>query len=258
MTVALLPRLVPSHLERLVGQLPVDGNASRRPPVVADQQKAVRYGAVGGQQVDRQVIAELHSGLTRIAKDCGFPGRGDQSSRARFDAVAARTLAMHPALESGEALRNDFWAFMAIVLLPDVALWRFPPKNKQVPRDRLAGGVRNVFQRLWLRGRALDRGPDSGNSRWELLNALSEDALVQITERPAVGGHARLARLVAEAWVRTGKRLGREKMENVMRLAVKRIRLRNEILVLAVLPDDALMGLIEKEFNRAVSNLRLG
>jgi hypothetical protein len=172
--------------------------------------------------------------------------------------MAARALATYPALNSGEALRNDFWAYMATVLLWRVALWRFPAKGGQIPRDRLLGGVRNIFQRLWLRGRALDRGPGAGENRWDLLDALTEDALVQITERPSVGGYSRLARMIAEQWVCSAKKIGRGKMENVMRLAVKRIRLRNEVIAFAVLPDSALSKLIAREFERAISDLKLG
>ena len=258
MSVQLLPRMVPSQSERLLSQLPVHPHENLRHAVADGQQTAVTYGASGGQRVGREVIAELHSDMIRIARECGFPDGGDQSSRARFDRKAARTLALYPALQSGEALRNDLWAYVATVLLWKVALWRYPANDGQVPRERLLGGVRNVFQRLWLRGRALDRGPAAGEHRWELLNALTEDALVQITERPSVGGNTRLARLIAEEWVRTSEHLGREKMEDVMRLAVKRIRLRNEILVLAVLPDAELTMLVRKEFERAAGDLKLG
>lgn len=257
MSVQLLPRLVAAQSERLLSLLPVEANVDHRPSVQDAQQSAVTYAAVGGQPVGRQVIAELHGDVIRIAKDCGYPSRGDQLSRARFDSVAARALATYPALNSGEAMRNDFWAYMATILLWRVALWRFPAKSGQIPRDRLLGGVRNVFQRLWLRGRALDRGSAAGDKRWDLLDALTEDALVQITERPSVGGYSRLARMIAEQWVCSSKQIGRGKMENVMRLAVKRIRLRNEVIAFAVLSDSELSELIAREFERAISDLKL-
>ena len=65
---------------------------------------------------------------------------------------------------------------------------------------RFTGGVRNAFQRLWMRGSTLDRGEDRPD-RWGLVRALSEDAMVQIFERASISSDARLARAVAEAWV---------------------------------------------------------
>ena len=50
-----------------------------------------------------------------------------------------------------------------------------------------------------MRARALDRG-EQHPRRWQLLEELTEDALVQITERPSIGADPVLARAIAEAW----------------------------------------------------------
>lgn len=101
-----------------------------------------------------------------------------------------------------------------------------------------------------MRGRALDRGvghPD----RWQLLEELTEDALVQITERPSIGGDRILALAIAEAWLRAARHHGKAAMEDIMRRAILRIRIRNEIRSLADLPSNDLAGFLDRMFGLA-------
>lgn len=168
-------------------------------------------------------------------------------ARGQFDRVAAIALALEPALRTGEALRDDVWAFLTAVLAPDVVAWRFPDRAAH----RYAGGVRNAFQRLWARGTVLDRGEGHAD-RWGLVEALSEDAMVQIFERASLAGNERLARAIAELWVETAADVGRGAMESVMRRATKLVRIRNEIIDLAILPDANLLEEVRGCFRRAV------
>jgi hypothetical protein len=151
-------------------------------------------------------------------------------------------------LGSGEALRDDVWAFVAVVLAPDVVNWRFGRA-----RERYLGGIRNAFQRVWMRASVLDRGTGH-QDRWGLLEQLTEDALVQITERPSIGADPVLARALAEAWVRAAARHGRNRMEPVMRLATLRLRIRNEIQALPLVSRDELPAILDEFFDKAASS----
>jgi hypothetical protein len=95
----------------------------------------------------------LRNGLVEIAKGQGFPQETGRKQLSEFDAQASAWLSGNTTLSSGEALRDDVWAFIATALVPDVTYWRFGTS-----RSRYHGGVRNTFQRLWMRGRVLDRG----------------------------------------------------------------------------------------------------
>lgn len=201
------------------------------------------YAASGGSPVHPQFLSELRSRLIDIARGCGFPDRGRIADRARFDELASIHLAQLTELNGGEALRDDVWAFLACVILPDLVEWRFVDR----PAERFHGGVRNTFQRLWMRGRILDRG-SSAEHRWELLRELTEDALVQITERPSVGNDSRLARALAEGWLRASRQLGRSAMEDAMREAVIRLRLRNQVQLLSELDEEQLHDVIDSFF----------
>jgi hypothetical protein len=208
---------------------------------------ATVYAAVGGTRVDFVILADLRELILDAALACGFPERGTTEDRARFDSLAAAALGDFEPLSRGEGDRDDVWAFIAIILLPDVSAWRFHTRSAK----RFHGGVRNVFQRLWMRAWALDGGADAGGTRWDLLAALSEDALVAITERPSIGADRRLSRAIARAWVATAEAIGRSSMEDVMRRAVIALRIRNEIQMLHALDDAELDRLALDMFARA-------
>ncbi len=203
----------------------------------------VRYAASGGSPVSTDQLLELRTAVLDVAIPLGYPTGTLTRQRAAFDASASALLSQHELLQEAEALRDDVWAFIATVLLPDVAAWRFPGRAP----EHFHGGVRNTFQRLWMRGRILDRG-EGAPDRWGLLETLNEDALVQITERPAVGADARLARALAEGWVRASRVIGSDQMQRPMRAAIIRLRLRSQIQLLGQLDDEALSRAIDGFF----------
>ena len=204
---------------------------------------AVRYAATGGSRAHKSQLIKLRDGLLEIGQANGFPSTDRRNSFARFDAEVTAFLIDNPLFGSGEALRDDVWAFIGVSLAPDLVYWRFGSA-----RERYLGGVRNTFQRLWLRGRVLDRGADHPR-RWKLVKELTEDALVQITERPSLGGDPVLARAIAETWLRAGRHFGQHAMEPIMRQAILRIRIWNEIRNLAELPVVELEKVLADAFN---------
>ena len=204
--------------------------------------EAVRFAATGGSRVRPNQLAALRDRIVRIGQSNGFGDDGVRDTQAAFDAEVAASLAEDPLFQSGEALRDDVWTFVGASLAPDVVHWRFGSA-----RERYLGGIRNTFQRLWIRGRALDRG-GGHPERWRLLEELSEDALVQITERPSLGGDSVLARAIAEAWLRASHRHGRTAMELIMRQAALRVRMWNEIRSLADLLPEDLAGVLDGAF----------
>ncbi|MDE0102148.1 MAG: hypothetical protein OXN89_07200 [Bryobacterales bacterium] len=210
---------------------------------------ATQFAPTGGARASARHLQELHDGIFATARDCGM-GTGEGSgrrARARFDLEAATSLASNTLICDSEALRDEVWSFVGVVMAPQVVHWRFG-----LSRERYVGGVRNTFQRLWLRTRVLDRG--SGHrDRWGLLAALTEDALVQITERPGISADPVLARALAEAWVRAARRFGTSKMEDIMRRATLLARVKNEIRSLSALDRESLAQLLDSVFDKAAA-----
>ena len=245
--VSLLPRLKSAGVDVLLEEAGTNSPETQLALDLLDENSALVSFSPSGGSKDPDAAVRISRLLREVAVTSGFPDRSSSENRAEFDKNAAIALAQCPELHSGEALRDDVWAFITTVLAPDVVAWRFP---KPAPH-RFAGGVRNAFQRLWMRGSVLDRGPESFD-RWLLVNSLSEDAMVQVFERASLSGNQRLARAIAEEWVKTAGRIGRSPMEGVMRRASKLIRLRNEIIDLAFLPDSNLADEIQACFEQSV------
>ena len=245
--VSLFPRLDPLAVEQCMSNID-EMIANSAQPLVEDRLPAgTGWTAIGGAQISLAVLGELRKLLLAVASTCGFPERGSIADRAKFDALATAALADFGPLDSGEADRDDVWAFLTTVLAPDVVAWRFVNRSP----DRYLGGVRNAFQRLWMRARALDRGADAAGNRWELVERLTEDALVQITERPSLGADQRLSRAIAENWILTAESIGLARMEDVMRKAIIDLRIRNEIQILSTLDAELLMVHVKQIFRRA-------
>jgi hypothetical protein len=245
----LLPRLTGPSAESMLDAL-FDGDDLKWPgfdPTSLPEE--VRFASTGGSAADPLQLRDLRAGLVAVAEEFGFGTQDVRAGQAKFDAALGAWLVQHPLLKTGEALRDDVWSFIGVAMAPDIVNWRFGKS-----RQRYLGGIRNTFQRLWMRARVLDRG-EAAEDRWGLLDSLTEDALVQITERPSIGADSILSRELAEAWVRAGGRYGRSQMEDVMRLAILRLRIRNEIRSLSMLPRSELGLLIDQFFDSAAESL---
>lgn len=250
MSVQLLPRLTAlgvSNILDSVGTEPLTPFGAQA--VVDDGASMLSFAASGGSRSEH-LAGHVGSAIRDIALQSGFPDSPSQVARSMFDREAAILLASHPDLGSGEALRDDVWSYLAMVIVPDIVSWRFPDRAPH----RFSGGVRNALQRLWSRGRVLDRGHEHPD-RWGLVRALSEDAAVQIFERASIGGSRPLAMAMAEEWVAMATRIGRGRMEPIMRRATKLVRLRNEIVDIAGLPDETRAVLVASCFELARQSL---
>lgn len=244
----LLPRLSGLAAETLLDRILEADGLSWSDFDASNLPTEARFASTGGSRVDPRGLRHFREGMLSIAREHGFGAQG-KGAFPKFDAALSSWLFQQEILQSGEALRDDVWSFVGVVLAPDIVHWRFGSS-----RERYLGGIRNTFQRLWLRARCLDRGAGA-EDRWGLLVSLTEDALVQITERPSIGADAVLARALGEAWVRTSSRIGKGRMEDVMRLAILRLRIRNEIRGLSLLPEQELADLLDEFFDTAAQAL---
>lgn len=197
----------------------------------------VVFPATGGRRTSNAELQSLRDRVLEIARNEGFPQPVRQEAAARFDVKAAIELSALP-MAPGEAARDDVWAFMSLVLLPDVACWRFSDRNER----RLLGGVRNVFQRMWWRAFVL-RDPDS-RDEWHLLR-LPEDALVGLMERPGISSNPVVAVEIARTIESLAGSVAPGDREDAWRDAYKRVRQRIPIVNLDWLPSGELRSLLQ-------------
>lgn len=171
-----------------------------------------------GTPASEAKLAQLRAEVRDVVDELGFPrpGRRADAAASAFDqrlpGVLHRVMEIVPA----DAAAEGVWSFISLVLLPDVAAWRYPDMHP----DRMTGHFRNAFRRLWWRAEILGDGPTDPPAR------LGEDQLVAVMERPTIGGDGRLARafsrtvldeLAAQAAGSSGMTLMREAAKRLIR-----------------------------------------
>ena len=171
----------------------------------------------GGSPLQDSLLTGLRDAVLAAAGEHGFPDARPSGFLA-FELKVAEILARWEPLwidgqPSGEALRNDCWSFLTVIVLPDVAVWRWPPKEESADakawKGRMLGGLRNTFQRIYRRVMCLDRGADHPD-RWGLIRELQEDDFFNILERPGLSSNRDIAICLAEEYLAMKQRLSNQ------------------------------------------------
>jgi hypothetical protein len=169
-------------------------------------------------RVTQDALSMLRSVVLDISYAHGFPQPQPRGSSAGFDQQLAVYLNEKMNLVPAEAAVGGIWSFISLVLLPDVAAWRYPDRNQQrfIGSDVMIGSSnRHVFGRLWARAYVF--GPD-------LLPRLIEDNFEGIFGRPVFGGNIRVARAIAATMVRVLAERRVKNSQDLLRDAMKRLR----------------------------------
>jgi hypothetical protein len=222
----------------------------------------------GGLPVAAEHLRELRESIVTAAREYGFPD-SRPAGFLHFELEVAQSLARWKplwdaeGLPSGEALRNDCWTFITIVLLPDVALWRWPIKGgddetgSRSWKGRMVGGSRNAFQRIFRRVMCLDRGADHPD-RWGLIRDLQEDDFSAILERPGLSSNRDTAVCLGEEYLAMKRRLSQlsaSVRQEVYRQATKAIRAYGVVQPLDLMPTEGRTRLIHDAFRRYEDDL---
>ena len=180
------------------------------------------YIATGGDRATDSDLRAMRERVLALARNSGFPEAPSRAARARFDLDLAAMLHADLDLTPAEAASGDVWAFLALVVLPDVAHWRYP----RPPRDRILATdlTRHVFGRLWWRAQLI-HDPDSTRP-YAALEILGEAAFDQIyARRKALGGSPHLVRGILRVWEKltfddvNERELLRDFLKRLLRLA---------------------------------------
>jgi len=210
----------------------------------------IEWAPTGGNRINHWQLSEIRNEIIRIADQFDYSSgrKVTNDEKNRFDTEVTSWIASSDFFASGDALIDEVWSFLSCYLLPDIVEWRFSRDSA----DRFLGGVRNTFQRLWLRGVVLDRGAESAD-RWGLVRELTEDAFVQILERPSIGANKKISRALAESWVRVSSEIGRGRMESLMRQVALMTRLQNQVRDLSFLSEERLVDHFQEIFMELAS-----
>lgn len=230
-----LPVTVAAGLAQEMAAMDVEAAARMARP---EHEEAI-YAPVGPPRAPVSHIREIGSGIRTIAAENGFPEKPSQQGARDFDMRTAIHLHEQMRISPNEASRDGAWQFISCVLAPDIVRWRFPGKPATgTASERFLGGVRNVFGRLWWRAYMLR--DDTADSPHQVLEALNEDELVQLMERPTMVGDRRLTLTLAKRFlvaVEDGRSPNRMEL---MREVQKRLMRLFPIVCFAALPDEVL------------------
>ena len=227
---------------RLLLQNPADLASTNWEARRAQVESLISYPATGGRRVSDEELLHVRERIVEIAADSGFPDKA-ASGRTTFDKRAAIALVEKDLVPGPDAMRDDVWAFLATVLLAEVVQWRW-----EGTPARYQGGVRNALQRLWLRGVSFRRDEEEG--RWELLEALTEDANLNILERPGLSASRVVTRAIGEVWLALSRERPPLPIEAMTRRASRTLRITNQIMPLHALDPTSLEAEIRTHFRR--------
>jgi hypothetical protein len=201
--------------------------------------------------VDEDHLTLLQGKVRELAGEFGYPNliapRAPQYTQ--FDRALTATIVEAMSIVPADAAHEGVWSFLSLVLLPDVAFWRFPNPAGRTDYERIIGRPRNVFRRLWWRSFALGPRASAG---------LLEDEAVGIMERASLGGSPTVARTIAEAHLRAVAADTDISRTELMRQATKRLRRISVVVTLSALDDSALRELVEQVIAASMESLRAG
>lgn len=204
--------------------------------------------ATGGKPAPRAKIAAIQAVVRGVAVDFGYPRRMNIAKQAEFDRICGTLLLREMNIVPADAGQKDVWTFLSMVVLPEIAPWRFIDRSP----ERLLGGVRNVFQRLWWRAWAL--GPDLTDTP-EGCAPFGEDEYVQIMERPSLAGNRRVA-LGIQTVIRESDPRNQDVQRGLLlREHVKRVRAVKSHISLDSLSDDQLLTILRETKSAARDSL---
>lgn len=193
-----------------------------------------------GARAGPEELRELRDLVRSTADELGFPETTRNSNRL-FDQQLAAPLHRQMRISPARAGDGGVWAFLSLVVLPDIAVWRYQDRH----HERLMGGHRNVLQRLWLRAEILGADDDGPASR------LGEDQNVAILERPdALGRNPRVARALALSVLRYME-TSSVSPQNLMRESAKRVMRLTAWMLIAELDEETLGEIMDEAVTAA-------
>ncbi|MEU1746606.1 hypothetical protein ACWD8I_03660 [Micromonospora arida] len=191
-------------------------------------------------------LRALQQTVRAIATEANWPAPLSKTSGTAFDRLLAPALYRQMTIVPADTASEEVWSFLSLVLLPDVALWRFPNPLRRPGYDRIIGRPRNVYRRLWARIHSL--GEDLGAQ-------LYEDEAVAILERPTLGAHPRVARAIAHAHLTTAGEAGAARTD-ILRITARRLRRLAVVVSLESLDDVQLAELVRRYTKEAIDQLQ--
>lgn len=214
MAIEYYPRIDDSAAIRLIADL-IQKTPAKSGEMATTRHDHQYYYPTAAQFVSEEKLEGFRNSVIEMVSELGFPQSSSSDQKRTFDQEMSFLLSKELELIPAEAANPEIWNFLTLVLLPDVAKWRYPNPSNVLDYSRWLGGHRNVFRKLWWREVTLGK---------ELNSELGEDEAVGIMERPLLGGQAPVARAMASALMQMEKEFPDQPRSELMRAGAVNLR----------------------------------
>jgi hypothetical protein len=158
-------------------------------PMVSLAHNRAQPVATGGRIADADQIESVRSAVVAAVTLWQERGSVSRAGAAEFDLAIGRALHDSLRIIPGDAAHDETWNFLTLVVMPDIAVLRFPDMHP----DRMFGTMRNPLRSSWVRrdtlGDLTDRYP----------RPLGVDEMVGLFERSEMARNRPLVRALAMA-----------------------------------------------------------
>lgn len=217
MAITYFPRLNDAYAIMLIEEYSAKESPAELTPLSATWNEMAFHAASATEHVTDAQLQNLRSRLYSLAINNGFPDPLERFNVRNFDQPASDILYQEMELIPAEAANQEIWNFLTMILLPDIAAWRYPNTQSKLEFERWLGTERNVFRKLWWREATLGK---------ELNALVGEDEAVGIMERPSLSGNPDVARAVVKAFDEVYKdfpNLGRSDVMRTVMVSVRKL-----------------------------------
>ncbi|WP_295803310.1 DUF6339 family protein [uncultured Corynebacterium sp.] len=217
MAITYYPRLSDAYTMMLIGEYSSKTSPNELTAFAQTSHEMAFYDAKATERASDAQLAQLRDKLMNLAVQAGFPEPLARGKVRDFDQPASDILFSEIDLLPSEAANQEIWNFLTLILLPDIAAWRYPNSQKKPDFERWLGTDRNVFRKLWWREVTLGKKHNT---------LVGEDEAVGIMERPSLSSNPNVARAIVTAFDSVYKDfpdLGRTGVMRAVMVSVRRL-----------------------------------
>lgn len=212
-----------------------------------------QYYPLARQRASSEELLGLRAKISGIAEEFGFPSSVSSKNLVEFDRSVGPEVHAQMTIMPADASSIDVWNFINTVVVPDVVLWRYGKFSSQSKRwniseDRLFDMTRTTIGRLWWRVHLL--GAD-------LAGRLGEDEVVNLLEKPRIGGYPLLSRALGTRLLTFSSESNTTRRMELFRDVTKRLIRKMAVQSVFVMTPEQVDEFVSSLFVESAAALRL-
>ena len=202
-----------------------------------------------GHRVEPEELEHVRKELRELGDQCGWPEPPSEDQKRMWSRQLPSVLHTSTSMSPADASKGHIWSWLSLVLVPDLAIWRWPT----IHENRVTGygprsANRNFLRVAWWRAEILGAKSDDPPA------LLFEDRLVSLFERPGLTKDHRTAKMIVSVWLnRDGEKIEPDAEEFFQQISMRLIR-KGRVIAYNILSEKELQQLVEKEFEEILMN----